>query len=205
MAHCTPAKPEKGPGLHLKKIANQWARYFDIYVVFLISGLWHGANWTFLIWGGLHATFLAVSLATKSYRTQFIKAIGLNRFPRVLTGLRVLVVFNLVAYAWIFFRANNFSEALYIASHVFSGFNLQEAFGPTLATQLGTPRSELVIGVGLILVLETVQFVNEYSGGVKSVLDSKPTWARWAVYYSLIAAIIFLGEYQTQQFIYFQF
>lgn len=189
----------------LKRIANQWARYFDIYVVFLISGLWHGANWTFLIWGGLHGTYLVVSLATKGLRTKILKAFGLTHFPLLLRWFRVLVVFNLVTFAWIFFRANNVSEAFYVATHLFAGINLREALGPMLATQLGTPRSELVIAVILILILETVQFVNEYGRGVRGILDSKPVWARWAAYYLLIAAIIFLGEYQTQQFIYFQF
>ena len=186
------------------RISNQWARYFDIYVIFLLSGFWHGANWTFLVWGGLHASYMVISLATKRFRTKTLQTIGLTHFPRLLSGLRVFIVFNLVVFAWIFFRANSLSDASYIISHLGVGLSL-ESVGPMLATQLGTPRSELIIAVLLILFLEAVQLVNEYGGGVKHILNSKPVWVRWAAYYSLIAAIIFLGEYQTQQFIYFQF
>jgi D-alanyl-lipoteichoic acid acyltransferase DltB (MBOAT superfamily) len=188
-----------------RPISNQGARYFDIYVVFLISGLWHGANWTFLIWGGLHATYMVISLATKRLRTKSLQAVGISHYPRLLTLFKVFIVFNLLVFAWIFFRANNVRDAFDIVSHLGAGINLRESLGPMLATQLGTPRSELIIAVVLILFLEVVQWVNEYGGGVKNILNSKPVWLRWAAYYSLIAAIIFLGEYQTQQFIYFQF
>ena len=196
-----PGQPRAQP---FTGIVNRWARYFDIYVVFLISGLWHGANWTFLIWGALHGTYLVISLATKAPRTKTIKATGLNHFPLLLRWFRVFVVFNLVAFAWIFFRARNVSDAFYVATHLFAGINLSEAFGPILESQLGTLRSELLVTILLILILESVQFVVDNGGGAKSI-NSKPAWARWAAYYILIGAIIFLGEYQTQQFIYFQF
>ena len=187
-----------------RRIANHWVRYFDIYIVFLISGLWHGANWTFLIWGALHGTYLVVALLTKGLRTKLIKATGLNRFPLDLRWSRVFVVFNLVSFAWIFFRARNLSDAYYVATHLFAGFNLSEAFGPVLEKQLGTLRPDLFITILLILILESVQFVVDTGGGSSSI-NRRPVWTRWAAYYALIAAITFLGEYHTQQFIYFQF
>ena len=191
-------------GLPARRIANHWVRYFDIYLVFLISGLWHGANWTFLIWGALHGTYLVVALLTKGLRTKLIKSIGLNRFPLVLRWSRVFVVFNLVSFAWIFFRARNLSDAYYVATHLFARFNLSEAFSPISEKQLGTLRPDLFVTILLILILESVQFVVDMGGGSSS-LNRRPIWTRWAAYYALIAAIIFLGEYHTQQFIYFQF
>lgn len=189
----------------LKSLINRWGRYFDIFVVFLISGLWHGANWTYLIWGLLHASFLVASQATKVYRTRAVQALGLGRAPMLLNALRILVTFNLIAFAWIFFRANSVADAFYIISHLGTGINLQDALSADLATKLGTPRSELLITFGLIFFLEIVQWVNTYRGGIPKILETRPVWFRWSLYYLLLAAILFLGEYQAQQFIYFQF
>jgi len=195
---------EKRAAAPISRIANHWVRYFDIYVVFLISGLWHGANWTFLIWGALHGTYLVMSLVTKSSRTKIIKSIGLNQFPLLLRFLRVFVVFNLVSFAWIFFRAQNVKDAFHVATHLFAGINLAELFGPILEKQLGVLMPDLLIALFLIVILESVQFVVDNGGGARSI-NGKPTWARWAAYYALIVAIISLGEYQSPQFIYFQF
>ena len=192
------------PASPASRIANHWVRYLDIYVVFLISGLWHGANWTFLIWGALHATYLVMSLVTKSSRTKIIQSIGIAHFPFLLRFLRVFVVFNLVSFAWIFFRAQNVADAFHVVTHLFAGINLSQALGPILETQLGTLRSDLLIALFLIVILESVQFVVDSGGGARSI-NRKPAWARWAAYYTVIVAIIVLGEYQTQQFIYFQF
>jgi len=145
-----------------------------------------------------------VALLTKGTRTKFVKSIGLNRFPLLLRWSRVFVVFNLVSFAWIFFRARNLSDAYYVATHLFAGINLSQAFGPLLETQLGTLRTDLFIAVLLILILESVQYVVDIGGGASSI-NRRPAWTRWAAYYTVIAAILFLGEYQTQQFIYFQF
>jgi len=187
-----------------KRITNHWVRYCDIYIVFLISGLWHGANWTFLIWGALHGTYLVIAVMTKGSRTKLIKSIGLHQYPLVLQWFKVFVVFNLVSFAWIFFRARDVSDAYYVATHLFTGINLTEAFGPILEVQLAMLRPDLLVTILLILVMESSQFIIDSNGGSRC-LDRRPVWTRWAAYYGLISAIIFLGEYKTQQFIYFQF
>ena len=196
-------RPEKSPASSGRRMASHWVRYFDIYLVFLISGLWHGANWTFLIWGALHATYLVVSLLTKSSRTKIIQSIGLQHFPVLLRVLRVVVVFNLVSFAWIFFRAKNVKDAFHVSTHLFTGLNFFE-FSSIIGRQLGMLMPDLLIALLLIVILESVQFVVDGGGGAKSI-NLRPAWTRWAAYYGVIAAIIFLGEFQTQQFIYFQF
>jgi len=145
-----------------------------------------------------------MSLVTKSSRTKIIQSIGIDHFPFLLRFLRVFVVFNLVSFAWIFFRAQNVADAFHVVTHLFAGINLSQALGPILETQLGTLRSDLLIALFLIVILESVQFVVDSGGGARSI-NRKPAWARWAAYYTVIVAIIVLGEYQTQQFIYFQF
>ena len=187
----------------MKRLVNRWGRYFDVFVVFLVSGLWHGAAWTFVVWGALHASFIVVSLATKGWRTRALRASGLARFPRALGLWRVFVTFHLVCFAWIFFRAGSIGDALYVAGHLFGGLG-PGAFGADLATRLGTPRKELLLAAALVALLELVQLAHSRLGAARLVAQ-RPVWVRWALYYSITAAILFLGEYQTQKFIYFQF
>lgn len=178
--------------------------YFDIFVVFLISGLWHGANWTYIIWGGIHAFYLVFALVTKSRRTQLLQFFRLSNKPFLLNLLRSIITFNLIAFAWIFFRANSFNDAIHIITHLADGISLTESFGENLATKLGMSRSDLVVSVILIIILETAQYLHS-SIGLKRLLEVRPFWFRWAFYYLLIAAILFIGEYKANQFIYFQF
>src|SRR5258706_10762691 len=91
--------------------------YLNLFIVFLVSGLWHGANWTFLIWGGLHGFYLVFALITKDLRGKINKHFSLDRIQ----FLSVLTTFGLVAFAWIFFRANSVHAAFYIAKHIFTG------------------------------------------------------------------------------------
>lgn len=186
------------------RLIHQAGIYFDIFVVFLISGLWHGANWTYLIWGALHAVYLMFALAKKGWRARVLQIVGLDRRPVLLKLIRVFATFNLVAFAWIFFRANSLSDAIYIVGHLTADISLAESFGENLATQLSMSRTDLIVSVLLIAVLEAAQYLHE-SIELKSLLASRPVWFRWAFYYSLIAAILFIGEYKANQFIYFQF
>src|SRR4030042_870480 len=96
--------------------------YFNLFIVLLICGFWHGANWTFLVWGGLHGIYLVFSAFTQNIREKIHKAIGLDRVPRFHSYLRVIVTFFLVCFAWIFFRANTISDAVYIISNLFAGW-----------------------------------------------------------------------------------
>jgi alginate O-acetyltransferase complex protein AlgI len=188
----------------LGRAMARWGRYSDIYVVFLISGVWHGANWTFIIWGLMHATYMVVSLATKKLRTRTARFVGLTRFPTFHKWLKIFIVFNLVSFAWIFFRAKTVEDAFYIISNLGVGLNLQSLVGPQISLSLGTSRTSLLIAGCLILVMELIHLLQE-RGRLRPALARKPFWYRWALYYTIVAAIIFLGEFSSNQFIYFQF
>lgn len=99
--------------------------YRNLLVVFALSGLWHGANWTFVIWGALHGLFLVISSATKSIRTNMTILTGLHKFPRLRGMLSVTFTFSLVSFLWIFFRANNIEDAFYIIKHLTVDLNSQ--------------------------------------------------------------------------------
>ena len=88
-------------------------RYFNILVTFLASGLWHGANWTYVLWGGLHGI---------AQITEMQLEIGTVRYKRGATWLiKVLTVFTFVTAAWVFFRADTFSDSIYLFANMFNG------------------------------------------------------------------------------------
>ncbi len=174
-----------------------WRHYFNVMTVFLISGLWHGANWTFVIWGGLHGAYLLIETWTESARTRLVHAIGLNKFPNALKLVQVTITFALVSFAWIFFRANSLNDAIYIATHLITldVLNLANVF-----TFLNMTK----VALAAIVVLEIVQLVQR-RGSLRAMIAAQPTWVRWAIYYLLVMSILLLGKFAEQKFIYFQF
>ena len=177
--------------------------YLNLFIVFLISGLWHGANWTFVIWGALHGFYLVFSLITKDFRKKINKMFFLDK----ILFLPALTTFGLVAFAWIFFRADNVYTAIYISKHIFTG--IPEIINKLVAHQsvfeyVGVEKSDLVLSVLLILFLEIVHYVQSKKS-ISEILTQQPTYIRWAVYYGLVLAIVFWGVYENRQFIYFQF
>jgi alginate O-acetyltransferase complex protein AlgI len=179
--------------------------YFNLFIVLLICGLWHGANWTFIVWGGLHGIYLVFSTASQNIREKIHKAIGLDRVPRLHAYLKVTVTFLLVCFAWIFFRANSLTDALYIVLHLFAGWKDIFRFNIFNSIPSWEPfRLELVIAVASIGVLILVHLLQR-RGSVVQILSQKPTWVRWSVYYSIILSILLFGNFGSKQFIYFQF
>jgi D-alanyl-lipoteichoic acid acyltransferase DltB (MBOAT superfamily) len=169
-------------------------------VVFLISGLWHGASWTFVIWGGLHGLYMIASILLERLKPKFLTRIELPKLnPSLIHFIQISLIFNLVAFGWIFFRANSISDAIYIASHLFTGIQLRSGYGLNLG---GT--FEIIIISASILVLLLVDYLYE-RGFTWEFLSSKPLLVRWIVYYILIFSIILLGKLGTTEFIYFKF
>lgn len=177
--------------------------YLNLFLVFLVSGLWHGANWTFVIWGALHGFYLVFALLTKGFREKFNKIFFLDKVPII----SVLTTFALVAFAWIFFRANDVQSAFYIAKTIFTGipdliYKLQNH--QSVYKYIGLNTNEIILCIALILFLETIHYI-QTKINISEIFVRKPIYFRWAVYYGLILAILFLGVYDNRQFIYFQF
>ena len=95
-------------------------------VVFILSGIWHGANWTFIAWGALHGGYYLISRLTAKPRYYLVLKTGLDRLPTLLSALRIFITFHLVTLAWVFFRANSIGDAV-------------EIFGDAFFEQLGSP------------------------------------------------------------------
>jgi alginate O-acetyltransferase complex protein AlgI len=96
----------------------KWRMYYNLFITFLVSGLWHGANWTFVIWGGLHGVYLIVERLTEGGRLKLRTALRLDKVPRVSAILSVSITFTLVVIGWVFFRAKSLDEAFAVFGKV---------------------------------------------------------------------------------------
>ncbi|HEX8507540.1 MAG TPA: MBOAT family O-acyltransferase [Hymenobacter sp.] len=180
--------------------------YGNLLAVFLISGLWHGANWTFLVWGGLHGVYLVLSTWAKPVRERLAQLTGLAARPGLRHGVGVAVTFGLVAYAWIFFRANTLSDAMYISQHLLSGWE------GLSSRQLGTLmldfsqhyRPELAMAFLAVLAMLVVEYFGR-NRSLQAWVVAQPFGVRWASYAGLVLLILYLGVFNSTSFIYFQF
>lgn len=180
---------------------SRWC--FNIILVFCISGLWHGANWTFIIWGLIHGFYLiAGKILKKVYRKLHLKPL-LNSFPGVKKVLNIFVTFILVALAWIFFRSKNIGQALYMIKNIFKKWNnldMQNAL-----SVLG-PGKLYPVTIGIFIgVLFLVSFYQEYYGSILQYVSKQAIGLRWAAYFFLVFSIALFGVFENIQFIYFQF
>ena len=174
--------------------AQRWM--FNIMAVYLVSGLWHGANWTFIIWGGIFGVlYLAEHAGDK-----LLRKTGADSFfysSRLVHVLRVAVIFMAVLVSWVFFRAADAGEAWYVLTHMFSGWNHIPYLGPS--------AFDTILGFALILLLWFIQ-VLQYRGVVSIYMSASavPRPLRWAGYAIMLVMIAMLGV-SSEQFIYFQF
>jgi alginate O-acetyltransferase complex protein AlgI len=174
---------------------NKGRWYFNLFFTFLVSGIWHGASWTFVIWGALNGFYLLCSIWTEDFRAAFVRTIRLNRYPEIHHLIQVMITFSLTCLGWIFFRANNVSDAVYIITHLFDGVS-------GLFANVG--KREIAISFLLIAFLESIQAMQSKRSISQMVLNM-PVAFRWAIYYAILLSIMVFGEYGSRQFIYFQF
>ncbi|MBN1646307.1 MBOAT family protein [Candidatus Woesearchaeota archaeon] len=173
--------------------------YLNLLIVFVVSGLWHGANWTFVVWGGLHGFYMLYEVATQKLRDRIARGLRLDKVVWLRQGLQMLVVFILVNIGWIFFRANSLSDAIHILQVIFTetSFNFTEL-------NLFISAGELLLCIALIGFMEFVHVIQEHRS-IRHFMSDKPLLLRWSVYALLIMMILLLGVFNQTEFIYFQF
>ena len=187
----------------------KWRWQFNLFITFLVSGLWHGANWTYIIWGALNGFYLIFGIWTSEFKNGIIESLGLDKHQRVLKLVQVTITFSLICFAWIFFRANNIQDAYYIASHLFHGWVAFlggfKQYGKLLFYhEFGLRTRWFLINAGLLIFLVSVHLVQRHNS-IRHMFRNKPAWFRWSFYYLMLLGMIFLGNYGRNAFIYFQF
>ncbi len=170
---------------------GQYKLYRNLVIVFLVTGLWHGANWTFVVWGLFHGFFL------------IIERLGLLNFLKKLPSfLQVSYTFLIVSLGWVFFRTSSITDAVLILQSIpfgEGGFFKVNIFKDIVA------QVEFKISLALLPIIWLLHYVEYRTNLVESILN-KPMFFRWTVYVLLILVIPLLGEYGgNKPFIYFQF
>jgi D-alanyl-lipoteichoic acid acyltransferase DltB (MBOAT superfamily) len=174
--------------------------FFNLMITFLVSGLWHGADWTFVIWGGLHGLYLVTPLFLTSVLGLKFKLNEKSLFVRI---VRVVGVFILVDIAWVFFRAESLNDAVLIIKKLF--------FSSYEFPSLSNMKLHLFGNLEFILAILTIGIlvIFEYlvrGKGLDYFYSNLPEAVRMSVYFSFLLFIVFFGYYSYQfEFIYFQF
>jgi len=199
----------------------------NLLITFLISGLWHGAAWHFVIWGALHGVFQVIGRITAKFRNVVSRKIGLTEESRIRKVIQVCVTFTLVCFAWVFFRANSFSDAFLITAKLSKlpaelagyvrGFfqngiirTVRDAFQIGVGKGVAHPIESFGMRhLGFSVILIIVLLANDVlmrETPEETILKQKSPVLRWAGYYALILAIIMNWNLSaSQQFIYFTF
>lgn len=173
---------------------HAWKTVRNVFIIFLVSGLWHGANWTFVVWGLIHALFFLPLILMKKHRQHTdIPAQG-RLFPSLKEFFQMAVTFFITSIAWIFFRAESLAHAVGYMGRVFSAslFSKPDVF-----------PVHLMAGIGLFCLAEWLQRDKQHALQIEHVRI--PGYARWSVYAGLIFIIGTTMATEETPFIYFQF
>lgn len=189
-------------GNRVSKLRWQWNLFFT----FLISGLWHGANWTYIIWGALHGFFIVLSIWTRPLRKFIIKILGLNEKGWPLKFFKIMFTFSLVAFAWIFFRADTIYEAWYIIQRICSELLTIFSINQIKAglNSFGLSNFELFLTFAALAMLIIVRLLQS-KVVISEVFNRQSTIVRWTCYYAFVIYFLLFGIFGQNNFIYFQF
>lgn len=174
-----------------------WVKVRNTIIIFLVSGFWHGANWTFIVWGLLNAVYILPSIIFNTHRNNLNIVAQGKYLPSLKEILSIVVTFTLTLFAWIFFRSNSIHHAINYLSQIFSRSLLSKPYFPKI-------ESSYPIFCFLIIFIIIEWFGREGQYAIANIGLNWPQPIRWAFYASIILFIfIFTGS--EQQFIYFQF
>jgi alginate O-acetyltransferase complex protein AlgI len=181
------------------------SHYANLMIVFLLSGLWHGANWTFILWGVLHGAFIIVERSTYELRSRIVATLNLS--TEIHDHLGRVWTLSCVIFAWIFFRAQTLDHAIHVTSHIPDGLVTQitSVMGWTQAAQnMSLSHGELAWLLALTIGVVAAHWSGR-PGSEPRALDFSSRAVRHTSYCVLISLILFAGHTQEVQFIYFQF
>ena len=170
-----------------------WSTATALMVAFIISGIWHGPHWGFVVWGGLHGFAMVCSLFYKPYQKKLHKTLGIEK-SALLKYWQIFVTFNMVSFAWVFFRSKNCGDALYVVSNLFHGAKgLQQGF---LLSQ-GRPEllSLFVVLFALLLASTRKNFT----------LVGENVVIRWFFYFLIVVFIGLFAQSEKSYFMYAMF
>lgn len=183
-------------------------KYLNKLIVFLVSGLWHGASISFVVWGGLNGIFQIVGEILMPVRNRMVEILHLNRESLGHKIINIIGTFVLVDFAWIFFRADSFGQAIAVIKSIFTVHNPWILFNNALF-ECGLDEKNfylMLIGIGIMIFADACKTKGII---VRQVILQQDAWFRWIAVAVIITAILTFGvwgpAYNEAEFIYFQF
>ena len=181
------------------RVSKKWMIFTNIMIVFVVSGLWHGANWTFIIWGFLNGLYLILERLIPKIR---IKSFSFSKI-KIPSIIKQLFTFSLTLIGWVFFRSNNISDSLYVFKNL-SPTNIMEIISPKIIS-LGLDKYDIVV-LGLAIIWLFITELYKYSSKKDAIINNDLRQGISVVLLILFLFIFgFYGNYDSTQFIYFQF
>lgn len=182
---------------------------FNIFCTFLVSGIWHGANWTYVVWGVIHGGYQIISPCTIKFRGQLYKRIGINTEGIFYKILKRIATFILVSIAWIFFRANSIFDALQYIIHIFDRWHIWRIWDGTLLSQGLTLYEWIILIVAIMIVFIFDCFKYKKGESIDIALRRQGMFFyNFAIIFFVVVIFVYGkygGGYDAQNFIYFQF
>ena len=183
-------------------------KYLNLFIVFMVSGLWHGANWTYVIWGGLNGIFQIIGDLWQPIRDKMQLVLGLDRSTFSHKLLKIVATFVLVDFTWIFFRASTITDAMTAIRNIVLADNTWIFFDGSLY-ELGLSQKDfhlMICGIGVLMVADILK----YKGiCIREKILQQEWWFRWLVAIGAVLIVLIYGiygyGYDAQNFIYFQF
>lgn len=192
---------------------GRWRKYFNNLVTFSVSGLWHGAQWSYVAWGGLNGLYQVIGDILKPARLKVLNALHIDRETRVWRAVRIVMTFCFIDLAWLFFRAPSFMTGVRMIHRVLRNLYVSSLFipGPDGSLglyTLGLDAAEFWLAVVAIIILAVVDMVKE-KHPIRPMVTALPTVPRWIFYLVSVYVILIFGAYgpgfDASSFIYFQF
>ncbi len=179
-------------------------RYINLLITFLVSGLWHGANITFVVWGAVHGLCQIIGGVTKPIKD---KVFGFRQGSRAYylhCGVSVALTFALVCFAWIFFRANSLADAAYAVSHLFKWGSLSLSYIFSELKLIFGTRAEFYRLIATLPLFIILSVIDRYKS-LNSVFSKLRSPVRAIIYVMFVTYILLFARAEMQDFIYFQF
>lgn len=183
-------------------------KYINTFIIFFVSGMWHGAAWTYIVWGSLNGLYLIVGEVTAGFRSRLKKIFGVDESRFSYKFGCGLITFALIDFTWLFFRAESVGEAFGIMRQIVLSLQLPQIFGLAV-NRMGFSMQQLTALIIAFILLIIVDMLKNKGKDICALVLGQGLWFRWLVYLGLLFMIMMYGayglEYTQTEFIYFQF
>lgn len=183
-------------------------KYINLMIVFLVSGLWHGASWNFVIWGAIHGIYQIAGAVTLPLRKFACAILGIDRKTGWYKWFQRIITLMLVTFGWIFFRSESLSGSIMIVKKIFTDLAPWSIYGGGL-TSMGLDSANIVVLILAIVILLWISLKENSGVQVFDRIEKCNLITRWIVYFALLFSVLIFGIYgpgfEASQFIYFQF